>query len=47
MGSTCSCAAQVCGGIITNPYCPDHGNTASPAMEWHPAHGIRCAALAP
>ncbi|MEV6332290.1 hypothetical protein [Streptomyces sp. NPDC051909] len=45
--STCRCAPQACGGIIPNPYCTDHGNAVSPAMEWHPAGGIRCAELAP
>ncbi|MFH9959640.1 hypothetical protein ACH4OX_36275 [Streptomyces roseolus] len=44
-GTDCRCAQQACGGIIPTPYCPDHGRTAEPALEWHPADGIRCARL--
>ncbi|MFF6794351.1 hypothetical protein ACFY9C_35375 [Streptomyces filamentosus] len=39
------CPTQACGGILPTPYCPDHGTTAEPAMEWHPAGGIRCTQL--
>ncbi|MEU3607077.1 hypothetical protein AB0E83_16760 [Streptomyces sp. NPDC035033] len=44
-GTDCQCARQNCGGIIPTPYCPEHGRAAEPAMEWHPAGGIRCARL--
>ncbi|GGR67557.1 hypothetical protein [Streptomyces roseolus] len=44
-GTDCRCAQQACGGIIPTPYCPDHGHTAEPALEWHPAGGIRCTHL--
>ncbi|MFE5589218.1 hypothetical protein [Streptomyces sp. NPDC056549] len=35
------------GRIIPTACCTDHGTDVSPAMEWHPAGGIRCAALTP
>ncbi|MFC7897681.1 hypothetical protein [Streptomyces sp. NPDC057381] len=45
-GPQCRCARQACGGIVPTPYCPEHGSTAEPVMEWHPGEGLRCAALA-
>ncbi|MFC7934354.1 hypothetical protein [Streptomyces cinereoruber] len=45
-GQGCACARQACGGLIPAPYCPEHGRTAEPAMEWHPAGGVRCTHLA-
>ncbi|MFH9959681.1 hypothetical protein ACH4OX_36510 [Streptomyces roseolus] len=44
-GADCRCAQQSCGGIIPTPYCTEHGRAAEPAMEWHPAGGIRCTHL--
>ncbi|MFD4392626.1 hypothetical protein [Streptomyces sp. NPDC058495] len=44
-GADCPCPSQDCGGIIPTSYCPDHGTAAAPAMEWHPAGGIRCTHL--
>ncbi|MFC7979753.1 hypothetical protein ACFUT3_31530 [Streptomyces cinereoruber] len=44
-GTQCACARQACGGLIPVPYCTEHGRTAEPAMEWHPAGGIRCTHL--
>lgn len=44
--SDCRCPVQVCGGIIPDPDCADHGNRENPAMEWHPADGERCRQLA-
>ncbi|MFC7980149.1 hypothetical protein ACFUT3_33570 [Streptomyces cinereoruber] len=44
-GAQCVCVRQACGGLIPVPYCPEHGRTAEPAMEWHPAGGIRCTHL--
>ncbi|MFI1280899.1 hypothetical protein ACH4U5_09055 [Streptomyces sp. NPDC020858] len=45
-GEECVCRRHVCGGIVPASCCPEHGNTAAPAMEWHPGGGIRCADLA-
>ncbi|WP_411075813.1 hypothetical protein [Streptomyces sp. cmx-4-7] len=44
-GEACQCARQVCGGLVPTPYCAEHGRAAEPAMEWHPADGIRCTHL--
>ncbi|MFJ3786232.1 hypothetical protein [Streptomyces sp. NPDC090093] len=44
-GAQCVCVRQACGGLIPVPYCPEHGRTAEPVMEWHPAGGVRCAHL--
>lgn len=44
-GAECRCAPQACGGLVPTPYCPEHGTAVEPVMEWHPADGIRCAAL--
>ncbi|MFJ3819256.1 hypothetical protein [Streptomyces sp. NPDC090056] len=45
-GETCQwCPQQVCGGLIPTSYCPKHGSAADPAMEWHPAGGVRCTHL--
>ncbi|GHH30077.1 hypothetical protein [Streptomyces rubradiris] len=41
----CRCPVQVCGGIIPDPDCPDHGDRKSPAMERHEADGERCREL--
>ncbi|WP_437074922.1 hypothetical protein [Streptomyces sp. enrichment culture] len=43
--TACICARQTCGGIIPTPYCADHGIAVEPALEWHPADGIRCTDL--
>ncbi|WP_158810552.1 hypothetical protein [Streptomyces leeuwenhoekii] len=39
------CPLQVCGGILPDPDCPDHGARREPAMEWHEADGPRCQEL--
>lgn len=39
--STDPCPTMPCGGIAPHPECPDHGNRASPAMEWHRAEDCR------
>lgn len=44
-GQRCACARQACGGLVPVPYCTEHGRAADPAMEWHPADGIRCTHL--
>ncbi|MGA4946904.1 hypothetical protein [Streptomyces cinereoruber] len=45
-GAQCVCARQeACGGLIPAPYCTEHGRTAEPAMERHPAGGVRCTHL--
>ncbi|WP_329274036.1 hypothetical protein [Streptomyces sp. NBC_00691] len=41
----CQCVRHACGAITPTPYCADHGRAVEPVMEWHPADGIRCAAL--
>ncbi|WP_404962662.1 hypothetical protein [Streptomyces sp. 147326] len=38
------CRRYDCGGIVPVSWCPEHGAT-SPAMEWHPAGGVRCTGL--
>lgn len=40
-GGDCPCAAQEGGGIVPAHRCPEHGDRAAPAMEGHPAGGIR------
>ncbi|MFF9691317.1 hypothetical protein [Streptomyces sp. NPDC014623] len=44
-GEACRCERQACGGLAPAPYCTEHGRTAEPVMEWHPAGGVRCAHL--
>ncbi|MGW6951765.1 hypothetical protein [Streptomyces xanthophaeus] len=44
-GADCRCAPQECGGIVPARHCLEHGVRAAPAMEWHPAGGIRCGQL--
>ncbi|MGW9438655.1 hypothetical protein [Streptomyces sp. NPDC055607] len=44
-GEACRCARQTCGGLTPTPYCAEHGRAAEPAMEWHPADGVRCTHL--
>ncbi|MGZ0231159.1 hypothetical protein [Streptomyces sp. CPS1] len=39
------CPMQVCGGLIPDPDCPDHGVKREPAMSWHEADGERCREL--
>jgi len=41
----CRCPVHVCGGIIPDPDCVDHGAKREPAMSWHEAGGERCQAL--
>ncbi|MFD5709522.1 hypothetical protein ACFWHW_03855 [Streptomyces pharetrae] len=40
------CPLQVCGGIIPDPDCPDHGSKKELAMAWHEADSERCRDLA-
>ncbi|MFC8790827.1 helix-turn-helix transcriptional regulator [Streptomyces cinereoruber] len=44
-GEACRCGRYACGGLSPDVYCPEHGRAAEPAMEWHPASGIRCTHL--
>lgn len=46
VGEECRCTRQDCGGIVPAAWCPEHGGSAAPRMEWHPGGGIRCTALA-
>ncbi|MEV7416498.1 hypothetical protein [Streptomyces sp. NPDC089919] len=45
-GSERRCRVRGCGGVVLVDWCPEHGTAAAPALEWHPAGGIRCEALA-
>ncbi|MFK0237740.1 hypothetical protein [Streptomyces vinaceus] len=45
-GSECRCRVRGCGGVVPVDWCPEHGASAGPALEWHPAGGTRCEALA-
>ncbi|WP_329191552.1 MULTISPECIES: hypothetical protein [unclassified Streptomyces] len=45
-GESCVCARYDCGGVVPVSWCPEHGDTAGPVMEWYPGGGIRCAVLA-
>ncbi|MGA4980319.1 hypothetical protein [Streptomyces cinereoruber] len=44
-GKARQCARQTHDGLIPTLYCAEHGRAAEPAMEWHPADGIRCTHL--
>ncbi|MFC9792731.1 hypothetical protein [Streptomyces sp. NPDC057695] len=44
-GELCACARQACGGLVPASHCTEHGRTAEPVMEWHPAGGVRCTHL--
>ncbi|WP_432089243.1 hypothetical protein [Streptomyces sp. bgisy095] len=44
-GEACVCARQTCGGLPPASHCTEHGRTAEPVMECHPAGGVRCTHL--
>ncbi|MET9957141.1 hypothetical protein ABZ135_37080 [Streptomyces sp. NPDC006339] len=46
-GPECVCWRHDCGGLTPATWCAEHGRAAEPAMEWHPADGVRCTQLAP
>ncbi|MEU5810718.1 hypothetical protein [Streptomyces sp. NPDC047718] len=46
LGDECVCHRYACGGLIPVTCCAEHGDAASPVLEWHPGGGVRCGALA-
>ncbi|MFF1561561.1 hypothetical protein [Streptomyces sp. NPDC058279] len=45
-GEACVCKRHDCGGVVPVNWCAEHGDAASPVMEWHPGGGMRCTFLA-